>query len=70
MHAHIHTRHTSIVILLTLCLQAYNTDEKSQKKHFRSISIVMNVISYVAVTVVAVVVPVVITQASASNSRP
>ncbi|XP_065920964.1 uncharacterized protein [Dysidea avara] len=44
---------------------AYHTNERSQQKQFRGISILMNVISFVAIALVAVIVPITITQAQA-----
>jgi len=44
-----------------MLLQAYETDERSKKRQFRGISIAMNIISFVAIILVVVIVPVTIT---------
>jgi len=46
-----------------MLLQAHGTDERSKKRQFRRCSIVWNIISFVAIILAVVIVPVIITQA-------
>ena len=51
------------VIVIIMLLQAHGTDERSKKRVFRRVSIVWNIISFVAIILVVIIVPVIITQA-------
>jgi len=46
-----------------MLLQAHGTDERNKKRVFRRVSIVWNIISFVAIILVVIIVPVIITQA-------